>query len=187
MIKALSSQDLIAKEDDIVDVILKWIAMNGTASKNQVEPLYGRVRLERLKNVARIEELCSTHKCPVSLVQQANRIAFQRLQADVAASSAGFKPYQTHREHAKFFIRDQDSHAGHRNCFYCGGYAMEVWMSGGLELSIRVEHRLENDSQLHTVPELLENESFYLNVSSISAVKGRLTRCAAATSITASD
>lgn len=130
--KALRSVHLLACEGEILDVITKWVQLNNAASKEEVEGLYGLVRLERLKDANLVEILLESEDSPRSLCKQASRLYLLRRQANAAKAKKS-------RSRA-IFVRARDGLRGLWTHFRLENLAMAVCVNERAEVVVKCEH-----------------------------------------------
>lgn len=86
LLNAKSSQLLVAYEDEILDIVNKWVGLNDDASKKEVEELYGQIRLERLRDRDRAQKLSMSPTYLAPLARQAFRLYFHASEASAKSA-----------------------------------------------------------------------------------------------------
>lgn len=137
MMSALTSVHLIASEDDILSVVMKWLHLNPKTQLSHTEQLYACIRLERLKDFRRAEELLRSNECPKTLAAEAMRLCMKKIQADVEIRKLNLN---VHPGETMFFIRDQDGKT-FRTHFSFGDLAFSAYISPQAVLYVKYERR----------------------------------------------
>lgn len=140
---ALICENLIGTEDELLDVILKWVQMNPDASKVETEALFSAIGLERLSSMLVMEELCQWATCPPEIIARSSRLFFKRLQGDVAMRSISRSVCSVDPGCCKFFIRGQDIGRASSVDFSNGNFAMSASIHFNGAYALHVGIRLE--------------------------------------------
>lgn len=140
MVQILRSNYLIGREDDILTSTLQWVKQNPAAEKYEIDSLLACIRIERLTDLDRIEALCASATCPLSLVRQSTRICFHRMKAELAMARVGRVVNIVHPKSSRFFVNGQDCLRGNRTHFTCGNLAMAAWIDLQTNLCLKVDH-----------------------------------------------
>lgn len=167
----LSNMLLVGGEDEILAAVLKWQRLNPGAAKEDIEGLYGLVRLERLKDLSHVEALCTSDTCPASLAAVSARLCFQGLQANIGLGRIGHLIDKMKPDSARFFVRGQDSLRGHKTYFSHGNFALSAHVSADGKLCVAVDHLLQRPSLKRTLRMEVTDALFAVYIVETSTMK----------------
>lgn len=178
----LLSQHLVASEDELLDILLKWIEMNPNASKNDVDRLHGLIKLDLLQSTQRIQELSTSsasRECPLAFLTRLSQLGLHRMQADDAMRNI-CRQTPVDPRGDKLFIGGIDFPQDFPSCrkrmryFSFRNFAMFAFLheeDGNLLLCLGPEHRIAaGRSSFH---EQAERTKMDLGVVETSMVHGK--------------
>lgn len=125
VMQSFLSENLVATEDEVMWCASKWIAMNPQALNEEIAGLYSSIRVERLKRMDLMQKLISSEARPSSILRNSARLCLHHLHSEVSLTSIAKYVYAD-PESTKFFIRVEDSFAGHKTYFSWGNFEMSA-------------------------------------------------------------
>lgn len=79
LLSTLLCKELIATEDAMLAVVMKWLEQNSNLPTEKTRALFACIRLERLTSMTRIEDLFDPGTFPPELIVRATQLCFKKL------------------------------------------------------------------------------------------------------------